>query len=157
MCKWGTCVEMEFEVPAWASHTGKARMKMTKIDSCIVPIIKALNAADIKTVGSCCSHGNSNGSIHLEDGRKLVIIYHNKLPEEFSCVQDKPECKCMDCGLDYSEFGVDFTFPHEEWTQINPEENGILCANCMIIRASKLPGIIAVRGYMEFANKYENN
>lgn len=43
------------------------------IDSCIAPIVAALNAGGIATLGSCCGHGKSNGDILLADGRVLII------------------------------------------------------------------------------------
>lgn len=43
------------------------------IDSCIAPIVAALNAGGIPTIGSCCGHGKSDGDILLADGRMLVI------------------------------------------------------------------------------------
>ena len=45
------------------------------IDICIADIVAALNAANIKTMASCCGHGSNNGSVCLEDGRELKIIY----------------------------------------------------------------------------------
>jgi len=32
-----------------------------------------LNAANIKTVASCCGHDRVGGSVLLEDGRELII------------------------------------------------------------------------------------
>jgi hypothetical protein len=43
------------------------------IDLCIADIVAALNAAGIKTVASCCGHGQISGSVVLEDGRELII------------------------------------------------------------------------------------
>lgn len=42
-------------------------------DPCLVPLIKALNGAGIRTTSSCCGHGRSLGGISLADGRWLVI------------------------------------------------------------------------------------
>lgn len=42
-------------------------------DPCIEPIIRALNAAGIKTIASCCGHGFMHGSIVLADKRELII------------------------------------------------------------------------------------
>lgn len=42
------------------------------IDICIADIVAALNAASITTIGCCCGHGASLGSILLEDGRCLT-------------------------------------------------------------------------------------
>lgn len=60
MCEWGTDVNVEI------NGTPKA------IDSCIAPIVDALNRGGIATIGSCCGHGKS-GSILLADGRELLI------------------------------------------------------------------------------------
>lgn len=43
------------------------------IDSCIAPLVAALNQAGITTVASCCGHGKRPGNIALADGRELVI------------------------------------------------------------------------------------
>lgn len=58
--------------------------------------------------------------------------------------------KCEDCGLAYSDFGLDTTVPNLQWELIHPGgEGGILCANCMVKRASRLNGIIAARMVFE--------
>ncbi len=66
-------VNIELEIPARLSHTGRAYTKICKIDSCIAPIIRALNKAGIKTEASCCGHGKNKGTIILADGRTLFI------------------------------------------------------------------------------------
>ena len=43
------------------------------IDYCIADIVAALNAANIKTVASCCGHGKIDTSIVLDDGREIVV------------------------------------------------------------------------------------
>ena len=45
-----------------------------KIDSCIAPIVAALQMAGINMRGSCCGHGKQPGENMLEDGRTLEII-----------------------------------------------------------------------------------
>lgn len=42
-------------------------------DPCIASVVVALNAWGIKTVASCCGHGERPGSIVLADGRELTI------------------------------------------------------------------------------------
>ncbi len=60
--------------------------------------------------------------------------------------------KCKDCGFAYRAFGIDTTLSNEQWLMIHPEgEGGLLCANCMVKRASFLPGIIAARMTLEIA------
>jgi len=68
MCKWGTDTEVTLCV---ARMNG---MKTTKVDSCIAPIVQALNDAGIKTIASCCGHNKRPGNIVLDDERKLFII-----------------------------------------------------------------------------------
>jgi hypothetical protein len=43
------------------------------VDQCIAPLVRALNAAGIATVASCCGHGKRPGNIALADGRELII------------------------------------------------------------------------------------
>ena len=43
------------------------------IDFCIADIVSALNAANIKTLVSCCGHKKFDGMIGLEDGREIII------------------------------------------------------------------------------------
>lgn len=74
MCKWGTDVIVEVEIPADLSHSGVAYRKHVGIDACIAPIVKALSDAGIGMSASCCGHGRGPGSIHLQDGRELVIM-----------------------------------------------------------------------------------
>ena len=56
---------------------------------------------------------------------------------------------CMDCGLPYSGFPLDATLPDEQWKLIHDSHGGLLCANCMVGRAAKLDGAIAVRMFIE--------
>ena len=43
------------------------------IDICIADLVAALNAANIKTVASCCGHGEPPATISLEDGRTFQV------------------------------------------------------------------------------------
>jgi hypothetical protein len=49
---------------------------MKSVDSCIAPIVEALNKAGIYTAGCCCGHGETEGNIILHDGRTLVITQY---------------------------------------------------------------------------------
>lgn len=62
MCKWGNTTVLEYD------------NKEFDVDNCIVPLVKALNGAGIKTVASCCGHGKQYGNIVLADGRELFIV-----------------------------------------------------------------------------------
>ena len=44
------------------------------IDRCIHHLVAALNAGGVRTVASCCGHGNRPGCIILEDGRELFVV-----------------------------------------------------------------------------------
>lgn len=52
--------------------------------------------------------------------------------------------RCLDCGLDYSDFPLDMILPRWQWLLIHPAENGVLCANCMVKRASRIGGVVAI-------------
>jgi hypothetical protein len=57
---------------------------------------------------------------------------------------------CEDCGLPYESFLLDITLPNEQWLAIHPSgKNGLLCAQCIVARASKLSNIIAVRAVLD--------
>ena len=51
------------------------------IDHCIHHIVAALNAGGVRTVASCCGHGDMNGNIILADGRVLIIQQEPKSTE----------------------------------------------------------------------------
>lgn len=46
--------------------------------------------------------------------------------------------KCLDCDIPYSEFPMDVVLPRGQWLLINPADSGVLCANCIVARASKI-------------------
>lgn len=73
MCRWGTYEDIEVVIPAELSHTGNKRRKTVKVDACIASIVRALNEGGVRTISSCCGHGERSGSILLLDGRELVI------------------------------------------------------------------------------------
>ena len=74
MCEYGTTVPVRVKVPADLSCSGAASWKEVQIDFCIAPIIKALQDAEIDMRGSCCGHSKGLGSIHLQDGRELLVL-----------------------------------------------------------------------------------
>jgi len=59
------------------------------------------------------------------------------------------KAECLDCGKPYSEFGLDMLLPDEQWLMIHPEKDGLLCASCIVKRASKLPAAIVVKATIE--------
>lgn len=71
MCKKGNYVEMEvpFEV-----NGRVVILREEAIDSCIAPLVEALNGAGIYTASCCCGHGRELGHIWLHDERVLLIM-----------------------------------------------------------------------------------
>lgn len=67
MCRWGTDRFVKLCKP---TAQGKY---WVAVDSCIADLVRALNDANIETIGCCCGHGKENGSILLADGRELKI------------------------------------------------------------------------------------
>ncbi len=154
MCQWGTTEVLEVTIPAHLSYTGEVRQKKVGIDSCIAPIIKALNDGGITTIACCCGHGKRPGSIILGDGREFIIApdYETARTVEvaFPPIHPFPEGSCEDCGRAYGTHDwLDINIPNEQWTLItgrygSDREGGILCADCLVKRAAKLeisPGI----------------
>jgi hypothetical protein len=54
--------------------------------------------------------------------------------------------KCMDCGLPYSEHGLDLILADQDWLRIAKKED-ILCAVCICKRAEKI-GKISLLAWM---------
>ena len=73
MCKWGETTILRVPIPANLSYTGEGRWDNQAIDSCIAPIVQALNDGGVLTAASCCGHGREAGNIVLQDGRTLTI------------------------------------------------------------------------------------
>lgn len=61
---------------------------------------------------------------------------------------------CLDCKIDYDLVPMSLNIPREQWLLIHPDDGGVLCANCMIIRASKLPHVINITGNITFGSDY---
>jgi len=55
---------------------------------------------------------------------------------------------CDSCGEPDEGMPVDITLPNHQWSAIKGDDE-LLCANCIVKRASKLPGIIAVRAVFD--------
>lgn len=73
MCSYGTHTEVLCWQPPHLTWDGIERLTPTKVDSCIAPIVAALNLAGIRTTQSCCGHGKGPGRIDLWDGRVLIV------------------------------------------------------------------------------------
>lgn len=73
MCAWGTTTPVTITRPADTTHTHQETIEPVPIDTCIAPLVAALQHAGIITRASCCGHGHTRGSIILDDGRVLII------------------------------------------------------------------------------------
>lgn len=62
-----------------------------------------------------------------------------------------PDIGCLDCRLPYELFPLDVILPRPQWLDIHPDENGLLCAACIVKRASRVPGVTCVRAILEIA------
>ena len=78
MCKWGTNTPLEVTIPSHLSSTGAAKRKIVDVDSCVAPLVKALNDAGVSTIASCCGHGHLPPTIAVEwngdKDRWLVMV-----------------------------------------------------------------------------------
>lgn len=56
--------------------------RLQSIDYCIADVVAALNAAGLRTLASCCGHGDeSRAVVTLADGRDLRINGHTRFWE----------------------------------------------------------------------------
>lgn len=63
--------------------------------------------------------------------------------------------RCLDCQVNYDTImPISLNIPRDQWLLIHPKDGGVLCANCMIQRASKLPHIINIAAKIAFAKDY---
>lgn len=96
------------------------------------------------------------------DSKGNVIYFENSDGE----VIDKrpPECTmkqsfdkignfkltCIDCDRLYKDFGLDVVLSNDQWKLIHPDEKGVICAQCIINRASKIKDVVTVNLTLEF-------
>lgn len=73
MCDWNNTIPLQIWLPANLSRTGEAGWEIRGVDSCIAPIVRALNDAGVVTVASCCGHGKRPSSIALVGGSEIII------------------------------------------------------------------------------------
>jgi len=59
--------------------------------------------------------------------------------------------RCFGCGKPYDEFPLDVVLPDEQWELVSgrTDGSGVLCANCILERAAKLPGITVAMMVLE--------
>jgi hypothetical protein len=81
MCQWGNTKKVRVKVPDDLSYNGQQRWAIKGIDSCIAPIVEALQRAGIDMRSSCCGHEKGEGGIQLQDGRMLLILSKEQAQE----------------------------------------------------------------------------
>lgn len=104
-----TCdlTQVRVKIPADLSSTGKIKWRRAKIDTCVAPLVDALQQSGIDMRGSCCGHGHSAGEIHLQDGRLLLILDERTTRVWMAHadeMQRRLERMIRDCILDVQEF-----------------------------------------------------
>ncbi len=79
------------------------------------------------------------------------IKINNELLVQPAASPGVPRLGCLDCGLPYSDFPLDTHLSRSQWLEIHTDEGGILCANCIVKRAAKIPGAVLVHLVVEIA------
>ena len=52
----------------------------------------------------------------------------------------------------YRDFPLDVVLPRSQWLTILPEDNGLLCAACIVKRAAKVPRCTVVHAILEISS-----
>lgn len=64
--------------------------------------------------------------------------------------------RCEDCGLNYQDFCLDTVLTNEQWAMIHPGiTEGMLCANCIVKRASFFDEIICAKMILQKKEDYK--
>lgn len=102
--------------------------------------------------GYCADCGNY-GPLHVDTLTRRAHMCRGRYRAVAPSVDRNPgTLGCLDCGAPYSEFPLDTTLPDEQWMMIHSRAGGVLCGSCIVRRAAKLPGAIAIRAVIEFAD-----
>jgi len=64
-------------------------------------------------------------------------------PPQGSPSKSSDVVSCHDCGIPYSELGLDMVLPDQQWRKIAPG-CGVLCPNCICKRAAKINGTVVL-------------
>ena len=74
MCDEHSATRVRVLIPADLSFDGVEHWKNAGIDTCIAPLVRALQEGGVNMRGSCCGHGKRPGEILLQDGRTLSLL-----------------------------------------------------------------------------------
>jgi hypothetical protein len=61
---------------------------------------------------------------------------------------------CLDCGSPSGDEPIALILPRRHWLLIHPGDDGYLCGHCMLMRVSKLPGVVNITGVITFGDDY---
>lgn len=111
MCEWGTTTDLLVPIPANLAAEGALTWKTKPVDSCIAPIVDALNKGGVFTASCCCGHGRQAPEIVLHDNRQLIISHSQ---HQQPCLTDRrfrrptwPDCpQCGHTTAMHRESGV---------------------------------------------------
>lgn len=65
--------------------------------------------------------------------------------------EQQKKAECLDCGLKYSDFGIDLVLPDQQWSIICPEGT-LLCGTCICRRISKNKGSTVLLAWIDRLN-----
>lgn len=87
------------------------------------------------------------------DGMRIPFRDAIAVADEILTLRRQGEpARCNDCLMPYGEHDwIDTVLPDRQWKIIAPD-GGILCANCIIKRASKLNGIVGAEMKLIFSS-----
>jgi len=78
MCEWGTTTILP--TPDWLWSSRAAPENGVAIDACISGTIAQAWERGVRTLGSCCGHGNQPPSVVLTEDQDLVDLARSALP-----------------------------------------------------------------------------
>jgi len=116
MCRWGTNKNIVIDG------------KTIKIDACLYDTIKYLLDNKVKTLASCCGHGNCEGSIMIDENdidRAISLGYIAEFQEQENCFGE------------LVRFGLIHVEPKYENIEYDEYVGVMLCKGCNRVKAGK--------------------
>jgi hypothetical protein len=134
---------MSFTVVLKHKEFGKVMLhNITEIHFCYPRILGKRIAFESDTEGTGCTYD-------LSDVIEFEAVEHSVNTDGGNGAA-QPKAECEDCRLPYESFLLDVTLPDEQWLAIHPSgKDGLLCARCIVARASKLSNVVAVRAVFD--------
>ena len=100
---------------------------------------------------------SSNLDLEFMDDKQLRILV-TKLRSALAAAtaeRTPPQVACIYCGGDYATQPLDVVLSKEQWLLLNPDDGGVLCAACIVKRASELPHVINIAAKIQFASDFD--